>query len=404
MRNALENVSDAALLRFCLGASGPLPLSQTEKAIIDHTILVTLDAEHWSVNTLEMTELGICTLSRQDVLPLGSNFGDHGENYLRAAKYYFFRVQEKLHLLKTNPNSQGEAGNHFGEARFVTFSDLRSILRDIFDQDIPGMPGCKKPVVLLGHAGAGDLKNIAEGKDISFDIFALGTVLRSINTQKLSQDLNFWLAKEGARLEHLVAKLNFTHADPHTAGNDSARTLMSAIYMTLPLAAHQNQPRSMQQVADDLETFTQTNFHAFGPGGGYGTPIYCWKCASLDHTTDDCIATGLSCTECISRGLFTDAGDHVALHCPTVAQEESEERRAWFRPQPKVTGRPKVPFKSRLTTFAPGAQVRVVSDGEVAARRASYDKQDPNATRTYWVSPQRSFAQYQEVQRRSGVW
>jgi len=40
----------------------------------------------------------------------------------------------------TNPNSLGAEGNCFGEARFATFNEMRSVLHDILDQDIPGMP------------------------------------------------------------------------------------------------------------------------------------------------------------------------------------------------------------------------------------------------------------------------
>jgi hypothetical protein len=72
---------------------------------VDHTIMVTLDAEHWSTNSLRMTELGICTISRQDLVPLvqDNNYGDHGDIMMRAAEYHFFRLLEKTICARPTP-------------------------------------------------------------------------------------------------------------------------------------------------------------------------------------------------------------------------------------------------------------------------------------------------------------
>jgi len=91
----MRSVSNLDLLCHCLGMQTTINFSPLAQQIAEHTIIVTLDAEHWSNNSLEMTELGICTIARQDLLPLvqANNFGDHGENIMKAAKYYFFRLR-----------------------------------------------------------------------------------------------------------------------------------------------------------------------------------------------------------------------------------------------------------------------------------------------------------------------
>jgi len=259
-------------------------------------------------------------------------------------------------------------------------------------------------VILLGHALRGGLENIENGKDIAFNIDSLGTIVKTLNTQEISRDMYMWHSSDGPRLEHLVAKLNFTHTNPYTACNDAARTLMSAIYLAIPSFTHQNCKRSMQVVADAVELHSVANFRAFGPGTENGVETYCWKCTSTSHSTGNCTATGLACTECLSRGLFADATAHIAIHCPVVAQEESEERREWFKGQPKPAYGAKVPFSSRLKTYRPGGQVFVPSAEEVDSRRAFYDVQPPNAARRYWVYWRRSFRSYQFVKSQGGVW
>jgi hypothetical protein len=351
-----------------------------------------------------MTELGLCTIARQDLLQIvqAQNFGEHGENVLRAAKFLFFRMLQKSHLQPTNTQSRGAEGNHFGEARFITFNGMRKVLNELLNQDIPGMPGCKKPIIILGHAMQGDLSNINQGKDIAFNISGLDTVVKYLDTQSLVRETKDWPSTEGPRLEYLVAKLELFHSDPHTACNDAARTLMSAINLitrSIP-GVHQGCTRSMEQVADDLEAFSVTNFRPFGFGNGYGSGMYCWRCGMRTHRVQDCTATTQRCGECVSRGLLNRAGGHIALHCPVVAEEEGEERRVWFAGQAKVAGRPKVPFVSRLTSYRPGAQAVAASAEEIRDRRAWYDAQtNPNVARKPWVWWKRSFASYQTVMR-----
>jgi len=408
LRTSFTGTKDLEVLRHALGNTQQINIDPIARQIAEHTVVVCIDVEHWSRNTADMTEMGICTIARQDLLPViqSGNLGEHGDNVMKAAKFYFYRMIEKSHMRTTNPHSRGAEGNRFGEARFITFHDLRIVLHGIFNQDIPGMPGCKKPIIILGHAIGGDLENLNQGKDISYNVGALETVVKYLDTQHMVRERKLWNSEEGIRLEYLVAKLEFLHSDHHTACNDAARTLMSAIQLVLPTAVHRNCHFSMEEIADGLETYSQTNFRAFGPGNGYGSAAYCWRCGSHQHRVENCQATGLRCEECVSRGLTGKASEHIKLHCPIVAEEEVQERLEWYKDQPTPTKGPKVPFASRLTTYGVHGQTFVASPDEVKLRRAFYDAQDWSNVdeRKYFVYWRRKFAHYQYVRRMGGVW
>jgi hypothetical protein len=104
LRNSLGRANDLDVLRHCLGLQQTLNIDPIARQIAEYTVIVSIDAEHWSGNTLEMTELGLCTIARQDLLQIvqAQNFGEHGENVSRAAKFFFFRMLQKSHLQPTN--------------------------------------------------------------------------------------------------------------------------------------------------------------------------------------------------------------------------------------------------------------------------------------------------------------
>jgi hypothetical protein len=377
LKTRFEGVNDLAIFRHCLGIQRIARIPHVASGIANYTIVVCIDTEHWTLNSDEMTELGVGTIATQDVLSLSrsQNIGEHGENLMRQAQFYLFRLKEKVHLKTSNENSRGPLGNRFGQARFASFSEMRTILKnEFFVKPIVGeqsLVNYHHPIIVLGHALGHDTDHL-NGKDLGFDVSTIGTIVRYIDTQEIAKQCGVWRnTPDKIGLSKLVGKLGVQHTDPHTAANDVARTMISAILLTIPIAAMFNCARSPNEVALDLETYTQTNFVSVG-----GDVNYCGKCASTAHIDEDCLAKGLICTECVSRGLTARATTHIALHCPTVRDEVRHERLRWFSDQ--HDRKPKDPFSStnRLQAFGPNAPVATPSSqAEVIARRRHYSIQ-----------------------------
>ncbi|KAH8722942.1 hypothetical protein GQ44DRAFT_342046 [Phaeosphaeriaceae sp. PMI808] len=358
-----------------------------------HTILVCIDTEHYTLNSDEMTEVGIATFARQNVAQI-SDYGDHGDNLMRQSKFHFFRLREKAHLPTTNVASRGPEGNRFGEARFVTFKEMRTILHQLFVQPIIGAPdleGFYHPVVILGHSVGHDCNHL-NGKDLKFDVGLLNTIVKHIDTQQMALQSQYWTNRvDDIGLNAFCLKLGFEHRDAHTASNDAARTLMCAMYLVTPKEFKKGRSQSLQQVADSLEPFTRNSFIGLG-----GSPKYCIRCGSTQHLKADCTATDLNCAECATRGLLRRATTHIIQHCLTVADEVKDERLAWYEGQKgtDVTGRktPKIPFKSRLQTFAENAPiVPRASTEEVSMRLQWYNEQQDHDKPKPFTSWRRSF-------------
>jgi hypothetical protein len=387
LKDRFANATDIDVMRHALGLQ-PITFSQSihpvtmrAREVADRlakqVVVVCIDTEHYTLNSDEMTEIGVVILHTQDVLSAAraGDFGDHGDNFMKKLKFHFLRLREKAHLPITNARSRGPAGNRFGSERFVTFEQARSQLRQLLVQPIAGTNSLQRynhPIIILGHAIAHDRDHL-NNKDLGLDIDSLGTIIRYIDTQDMVRDIGcWWNGVDNIGLRSLVEKLGFAHSDAHTASNDAARTMMCAILMALPRAARGRCARSMQQVASELEAWSQKHFVSLG-----GSARYCSKCSSTVHNTGSCDATGLQCRECLSRGLSQEATTHVELHCPIVRDEVAAERLKWYDDQRK-DGNPKHPFSSRerLQTFGPKApRVIAPTPQEVTARRQFYDSQ-----------------------------
>jgi hypothetical protein len=99
------------------------------------------------------------------------------------------------------------------------------------DKQNPELGFC--PVVVLGHALHGDMAMLKS--TLGFDAIALGTVVKIIDTQNLAKECEYAPSGNGNQigLGNLVAKCSFEYRDPHTASNDAAMTLISAVQMLL---------------------------------------------------------------------------------------------------------------------------------------------------------------------------
>ncbi|KAF2825502.1 hypothetical protein CC86DRAFT_249727, partial [Ophiobolus disseminans] len=320
LKAELASLSGRAVFEHCLGLSKlEDDVQKLARLLEQQTILVTIDCEHYTLNSSEMTEIGIAVLKRTDVADTvqQKNFGDHAENLMHQVRYHFLRLREKSHLLTSNPRSNGPDGNRFGESRFVSFAKARQCLNKIMVQPIEGIPalkGLNHPVIVMGHAIGHDREHLG-GKDLDFNMVSLGTVIKFIDTQKITTEMGYWLDPlEDIGLDRLVAKLEFEHTDSHTAANDAARTLMCGILMVVPKSVRMGCQRSIEQVASDAEHYSRNTFVGLG-----GTREYCCKCGSTDHMHVACTVpkSKLYCDECFSRGLANDKTipGHITLHC-----------------------------------------------------------------------------------------
>ncbi|KAH7066501.1 hypothetical protein FB567DRAFT_409352, partial [Paraphoma chrysanthemicola] len=363
-----------------------------------HTILICIDTEHWTLNSDEMTELGIAVVKTDDVAPISQarEFGDHGENLMKQSKFYFYRFREKAHLPTTNAASRGPEGNRFGEARFVTFAQGRACLNRLFMQRITKVPALRNfnhPIVVMGHAIGHD-KDHLNGKDLGFNTDATGTVIRYIDTQIVTQEKGYWLDDQNKiGLDKLVAALGFEHTDAHTAANDIGRTLICGVLLAIPPTARKGCSQTVEQVTRDFEHWSRNTFV-----GQDGTVKYCSKCGNDQHNSDECTTSAMSCNHCVSRGLYHDAATHISMHCPWVRDEVSAERGAWFDGQPpRIVGRgPKERFHSRLQPLSGGAAlIPPETQEEITERRAWYDNQKASGVEIKpFISWRRSFRQW----------
>lgn len=296
----------------------------------NHIIVVCLDCEHWSNNTDETTEVGIATFCRQDIVSVMNtgDIGAYGEKLMQKVQFYLLRLIETSHLPNQNPKSRGVLGNRFGQGRFVTFSEARQIMHDLFLQPIYNVPGLKgnHPIVVLGHDVGHDRNNLKK-KAIEFDMDPLGTVVRYVDTQVLARDRNEWYmpGKHQIGLCNLVENLFFEHSDPHTAANDAGRTLISAFQLGLGRHECRNQPgKTMKEVAASIEEYSVANFKSIG-----GVKEYCWRCGKRGHMKSACTAIDLYCEECKKNNCKLQPGeDHITAHCMCIANAKAVLRRA----------------------------------------------------------------------------
>ena len=107
LRRHFNYANDVQGLQHCLGLFNIQPNDHREhpvrkqaqfyaRQLAEHTILITIDCEHYTLNSSEMTEIGIATVKRTDVVRISEtgNFGDHGEHLMNQVRHHFLRLSE----------------------------------------------------------------------------------------------------------------------------------------------------------------------------------------------------------------------------------------------------------------------------------------------------------------------
>ncbi|KAF1850071.1 uncharacterized protein K460DRAFT_326583 [Cucurbitaria berberidis CBS 394.84] len=306
--------------------------------LMEHTVVVGIDTEAWTKNTDEMTEIGLAVFERKDMLGNEGGYehlGDFGEELLKKITFHHLRIVETAHLKTSAEWMKGAEGNRFGHSRFVTFAEARVILDSLFSQPIdssdPELKGCKKPVVLLGHAMYHDEENIKKSGGLEYDLFKYGTIVKEVDTQPLAKATHTWFDQcapnNDVGLDTLTKRLGFEHEDAHTACNDAARTVISAIQMVLPKQCREGREKDMQAVAWEIEEHSRDT-----PSSTWGSKLCCTRCGGRDHQDKE----GERCTvpvHCKACAQF-DVGKeeehwttHMEMYCPHIANYKAWTRR-----------------------------------------------------------------------------
>ncbi|KAH7346065.1 hypothetical protein BKA66DRAFT_447860 [Pyrenochaeta sp. MPI-SDFR-AT-0127] len=341
---------ESSVILDALGFTNILGASTYNAPLIEHTVVIGIDTEAWTKNTNEMTEIGLAVFERKDMVKVHrrkmlseneqsdieadyEHLGDFGEELLKKIAFYHLRIVETAHL-KTNARwMKGAEGNRFGHSRFVTFAEARDILDSFFSQHIEStdvsLKGCKRPVVLIGHAIYHDEVNFKK-HGLNYNWRKHGTIVKEIDTQALAKATCTWSDPEtpsnNVGLGNLTKQLGFKHEDAHTACNDAARTVMSAIQMVLPKSCKTGKGKSMQTVALNIEDHSRNSLPSI-----LGSEFCCIRCGSRDHEDKE----GEHCevlVHCKACAYF-DKGNqnehwttHIEDYCVHVA-----EYKGWLR-------------------------------------------------------------------------
>ena len=324
---ATEIMSEALGRRSTLLPATP-PIA---KALIEYIVAICVDTEAWTSNTDEPTEVGLAYLERKHVV--GVKPGEHGVNFLKQLQFFHLRLLENTHLKSNNKESRGAEGNRFGHSRFVAIDEAKDCMDELFNQyitDKPELAGCKRPVILIGHALLHDEKNI---KRLDYDFSRHGNLVAKVDTQPLVRDVNMWsppptAPKNMISLQNLCDQVvKFKHEDPHTACNDAARTMICAIWLALPTQFRQHPEQKMQQIATDLEQHSKSTSHAH-----WGTEHHCTRCGGRDHSNDGTCEVPVECAACArfdapTIGRASKLYTHIEQHCTAVADFKAWARR-----------------------------------------------------------------------------
>ncbi|KAF3039079.1 hypothetical protein E8E11_006104 [Didymella keratinophila] len=329
-----KTLPPSTILLEALGFYDPRFLKTPLDAVplVEHLITICVDTESYTMNTDQMTELGLVHISRKTAKAAHPP-GPHGWKLQEALKFLHFRVVEHAHLKSNRVVSKGPLGNRFGNTTFTSFTELRVILDDLMNQDIvskdPALKGCKRPVIIVGHALKHDTENTNK-QGLEYNLDDNLTLVAKVDTQALARETRVWVPPVGMEtneisLRLMIEKLGFQHTDDHTACNDAARTMMCAIHMVLSGALQQSDNPSMQAVADRVEARSKAT-----SGSPYGTQHCCIRCAGRDHSVETCQAVGIRCAACDRFDVGEDREANITSHIETFCQHVAKFK-AWLR-------------------------------------------------------------------------
>ncbi|KAI4961288.1 hypothetical protein J4E86_000315 [Alternaria arbusti] len=224
-----------------------------------------MDCEMHEIEPRVLTEYGLNTFSRKEMAPVLRSPGIHGENILRNIYYYHIRVRENAHLINWRFVRGNPERNHFGSTRFATKEDAKEFLVETLawpiDDDNEDGPKC--PVIFLGHSVKNDLQMLQQdlGIDPKFD----SNVVAIIDTQKIANEQGIRGKGQQIGLPILIQHFGVEFRDGHTASNDAAYTIISAVQMVLKNSLPTDPTRSLQDVVNGVAEDSKGTVVTFGP-------------------------------------------------------------------------------------------------------------------------------------------
>ncbi|KAF2742745.1 hypothetical protein M011DRAFT_376559, partial [Sporormia fimetaria CBS 119925] len=200
-------------------------------ALLNHAIVNCIDVEKWERDRTgkKLTEIGLSTFAVSDMHAVKNN-GPRGENLLKRMWFYHYRIIPYAHLINGRFCEGNPTKNHFGTTCFIDLDEAKRMLESAFKWPTKGGTAEPfSPVIFLGHALRGDIKMLRDAYNLPKSTFDM--VVKTIDTQDMAPAVGLWHGKNKISLLNLCAYNDFDFADPHTAGNDAAYTMISAVFM-----------------------------------------------------------------------------------------------------------------------------------------------------------------------------
>ncbi|KAF2742746.1 hypothetical protein M011DRAFT_529603 [Sporormia fimetaria CBS 119925] len=286
LKDFLAGQSSHTIMRHCVGL---IPCGKAPP-LLQHTIVVAIACESFEVSPSPLTEIGIATFKCSQMAAVG-NQGHLAENLLKQAKYYHYRLKEVAHLVNTKYCPGKPWLNRFGITHFVNLGEAKQALRDVFQVPInpnnPRGPVC--PVIFLGHAIKNDIRMLSKflgEEDGTSSIF--DSMVAVIDTQIIARELG--LERQQIGLQRLCEMHGFEFRNGHTAGNDTAYTLISAVWMAMrkELGFDNGQFRSVPKTPEQVVEAVSRSSRVQGGQRCRGTATFCEHCESVVHRTRAC--------------------------------------------------------------------------------------------------------------------
>jgi len=298
-----RSMSNSAILEYALGLE---KLGAPELA--KSTIVIIMDCEKFEYEPRCLTEYGLHTFTREEMAAVLTNPGAYGENMLHAIYYYHIRLLETAHYVNRKWCPGNPENNRFGVTRFATNQQAKDFLTHsiAWPVDATKSDGDKCPVVLLGHAVDNELEML---RQLGVDPSVISNVVAIIDTQKIAKEKGIYGRGNEISLATLMSRYDVSFRDSHTAGNDAAYTMIAALQMVMGKELPAPAGRSLQDVIDDLEVYSE------GVVPDVGIARYCTRCGKKNHNRLDCIGSIKRCEKCLKAGHKGAAYTHITKLC-----------------------------------------------------------------------------------------
>jgi hypothetical protein len=307
-------MTDSNILRYCLGDN-----DLTAPDLAQNTIVVIMDCEKFVFPPRCVTEYGLHTFTRKDMVPTFSQPSAYGEHILQNIYYYHLRLLENCHYVSRAHCIGDPEKNHFGLTRFATKQEAKNFLTGAIswpiDEQNPESGIC--PAIFMGHSVGNELDMLQQ--ELGIDPSVMSNVVAVIDTQTIAVEQEIHGRGNRIGLEALCKCYGVPYDDPHTASNDAAYTAITGIQMVMGSRLPNIPSRSMEAVVKSIQTFSRTVDPAVGIAN------YCTRCGRYAHNRPNCYGRIQRCQNCLASGNPRAAYTHVTELCTYPPHAEKME-------------------------------------------------------------------------------